>query len=334
MRLVSFLAPDGPARLGLLLGAEPDAPVLDLARARARSGAGQDPGGDAAAAGDMAAFLAQGVPALEGARAVLDRVREGWTNRAERQSLLAGGIVLPRDAVRFLPVVRRPGKVVCVGLNFASHIAEAGAAGQPVPEAPAEPLGFGKVASALAGHGASIVLPRHGRQLDYEVELAFVIGRRCADVAPEAFAEHVAGLTIAVDYSLRDLLFRSGGNPFLAKNFDGFCPLGPALVTLDELGDPDDRELRLWVNGELRQRESMRAALFNCARILSYWSARYTFEPGDVITAGTPAGVGIFSRDPASWLLKPGDVVRAEIDGLGMLETTIVADGRASRAVS
>ena len=227
MRLVSFLAPDGPARLGLLLGAEPDAPVLDLARARARSGAGQDPGGDAAAAGDMAAFLAQGVPALEGARAVLDRVREGWTNRAERQSLLAGGIVLPRDAVRFLPVVRRPGKVVCVGLNFASHIAEARAAGQPVPEAPAEPLGFGKVASALAGHGASIVLPRHGRQLDYEVELAFVIGRRCADVAPEAFAEHVAGLTIAVDYSLRDLLFRSGAILSWPRTSTVSAPWGP-----------------------------------------------------------------------------------------------------------
>jgi len=269
----------------------------------------------------MAVLLAAGADVLADLREAVEAVRRTGGDAP-------GELFLPRSAVRFLPAVHRPGKVVCVGLNFASHIEEARAAGQPMPPKVGEPLGFGKVSTALAGHGASVVFPRHGEQLDYEVELAMVIGRRCSRVPPEAFADCVAGLTIAIDFSLRDVLFRSGGNPFLAKNFDGFCPLGPALVTLDELGDPDDRMLRLWVNDELRQEESMRNALFSCAQILSYWSDRYTFEPGDVITAGTPAGVGIFSKDPARWLLKPGDVVRASIDGLGSLIHAIVADAR------
>lgn len=331
MRLVTY-CPPGQVQpcLGALLHAGDDAPVMDLLRAHAwhvsRSGGttvvfGENATGRALAAGDMAILLAAGADVLADLREIVEAVRRAGET-APRE------LFLQRSQVGFLPVAHRPGKIVCVGLNFASHIEEARAAGQSMPPKVGEPLGFGKVTTALAGHGAPVVFPRHGGQLDYEVELAMVIGRRCSSVPPEAFADCVAGLTIAIDFSLRDVLFRSGGNPFLAKNFDGFCPLGPALVTLDELGDPDDRMLRLWVNDELRQEESMRNALFSCAQILSYWSDRYTFEPGDVITAGTPAGVGIFSKDPNRWLLKPGDVVRASIDGLGSLTHAIVADAR------
>lgn len=330
MRLVTYsLEGQAQARVGALLHAGDDAPLVDLERAHAwharQTGGAAAATGElaarAVAAGDMALLLATGPAVLAHLREVMDAVGRFGHVALE-------GLLVPRAQVRFLPVVHRPGKVVCVGLNFASHIEEARAAGQPMPPQVAEPLGFGKVTSALAGHCEPVTFPRHGQQLDYEVELAMVIGRRCSNVAPEAFADYVAGLTIAIDFSLRDLLFRSGGNPFLAKNFDRFCPLGPALVTLDELGDPDDRVLRLWVNDQLRQQESMRNALFSCAQILSYWSARYTFEPGDVITAGTPAGVAIFSTDPARWLLKPGDVVRASIEGLGSLTHSIVADVR------
>lgn len=317
MRLVTFQAPDEAApRIGALHGSGAAERVLDLASVPVHGAP------IAALLGDMALFLAGGEALMAAARRALDAVSASGGG--------AHGVLHHPDEVVFLPVVHRPGKVLCVGLNFPSHIEEARRAGQLLPKDFKEPLGFGKVSSALAGHRQAIVLPRHGHQLDYEVELAFVIGRRCANASAADFSHYVAGCSIAVDLSLRDLLFRSGGNPFQAKNFDGFCPLGPALVTLDELGDPDERSLRLWVNDELRQEESMRNALFGCADVLAYWSQRFTFEPGDVITCGTPAGVGIFSADPDRWLLKPGDVVRASIDGLGTLVNPIIADNRVS----
>lgn len=316
MRLLSFRLPgEALPRLGALHGSAASERILDLASVPVHGA----PIG--ALHGDMVLFLAGGETLMDQARQALAL--------AQRADAPAACVWHRPEDVAFLPVVPRPGKVLCVGLNFPSHIEEARRAGQPLPPEVAEPLGFGKVGSALTGHGQPIVFPRHGRQLDYEVELAFVIGRSCSNVAAADFARYVAGCSIAVDYSLRDLLFRSGGNPFQAKNFDGFCPLGPTLVTLDELGDPDERRLRLWVNDELRQDESMKNALFGCADVLAYWSQRFSFEPGDVITCGTPAGVGIFSADPARWLLQPGDVVRASIDGLGTLVNPIVADPRA-----
>ena len=316
MRLLSFRLPgDATPRLGAIDGGAATERILDLASVPVHGAP------IAALRGDMALFLAGGDALMAEARQALALAR--------RADAPAACVWHRPEAVEFLPVVSRPGKVLCVGLNFPSHIEEARRAGQLLPPAVTEPLGFSKVASALAGHGQPIVFPRHGRQLDYEVELAFVIGKRCENVAAADFGQYVAGCSIAVDYSLRDLLFRSGGNPFQAKNFDGFCPLGPALVTLDEIGDPDQRCLRLWVNDELRQEESMKNALFGCADVLAYGSQRFSFEPGDVVTCGTPAGVGIFSTDPDRWLLKPGDVVRASIDGLGTLVNPIVADPRA-----
>lgn len=316
MRLLSFQLPgEVQPRLGALHGSAADERILDLASVPVHGAP------IAALRGDMVLFLAGGDALMAEARQALAL--------AQRADALASCVLFRPAEVEFLPVVQRPGKVLCVGLNFPSHIDESRHAGQLLPPDVTEPLGFAKVGSALAGHGKPIVFPRHGRQLDYEVELAFVIGQRCSNVAAADFNEYVAGCCIAVDYSLRDLLFRSGGNPFQAKNFDGFCPLGPTLVTLDEIGRPDERRLRLWVNDELRQDESMENALFGCADVLAYWSQRFSFEPGDVITCGTPAGVGIFSADPERWLLKPGDVVRASIDGLGTLVNPIVADPRA-----
>lgn len=284
-----------------------------------------------AAAGDLALFLQTGDAAMQAARALEQGARQalaaGAATEQDRQGL---NNLFPASAIRYLPAVHRPGKILCVGLNFPSHIEEAKRAGQnfaPITE----PLGFGKTRNALAGHEDAVAFPVHGAKLDYEVELAFVIGKPCRDARAQDFSDYVAGYSTLIDFSLRDLLFASGGNPFLGKNFDGFSPLGPSVMTLDEAADTSDWDLSLSVNGVMRQHEALSNAIFSCADILAYWSARYSLEPGDVITTGTPAGVGIFSADPERDLLRVGDQLQARIGPLEPLTVTITAPGAVSR---
>jgi len=255
----------------------------------------------------------------------VEYVLERASGSAETARLTAGGILHRADAVRYLPPVPRPGKVISVGANYAAHVAEITSAG--VMQRPAHPVAFAKFPSVLVGHDEPILYSRHTTQLDYEIELCLVIGKRCKDVPVERYRDVVAGYAVFNDVSMRDIQFREmkGGLLTMGKNLDTAGPMGPYLVTADEVPDPQDLKLSLRVNGELRQSENTRNMVFSCAEIVAYWS-RLTLEPGDVITTGSPAGVAIFRENPEPYLLKPGDIVEAEIERLGVLRNTVLSE--------
>lgn len=227
------------------------------------------------------------------------------------------GEPLDSGRITLLSPVPRPGKVLGVGRNYGAHAAEGGLARQEQPRM------FAKVASSIIGHGAPIPRPRGIARLDWEVELAAVIGRRMKDVAEANALAHVAGYTILNDVSARELQFdMMPPQTTFAKSMDGFTPIGPVMVTADELGDPQDLGLRCLVNGAVMQEGSTHDMIFSVAYILSYVSRFMTLEPGDIVATGTPAGVGHFRSPPV--YLKPGDTVRMEIDRIGVLENPVV----------
>jgi acylpyruvate hydrolase len=224
------------------------------------------------------------------------------------------GEALPLDDVRLLPPVTDPGKIVCLGLNYRSHAEEAGL------EAPDTPTFFAKYPNALAAPGAEVPLPPYSEKVDYEAEVAFVIGRRCKDV-PEADAvSAIAGYTLLNDLSARDYQFKTPQwGP--GKVFDGSAPCGPALVTPEEAGPPDAIELSLTLNGETMQSASTADLIHSIPAVVAYLSKLMTLEPGDLVSTGTPAGVGSV-RKPRVWL-EPGDEIVVESPQLGRLETQI-----------
>lgn len=291
MRLVTFTATGG-RRLGALRESD----VVDLNRA------------DPTLPPDLVALL-------EGGAAALARAHHGAA-RAEPGSAAVHALA----AVKLLAPIPRPPKIVCVGRNYADHVAEAAQVGLPPMEKPSV---FIKVSSAVVGPGEPIVHPTTTRQLDYEGELAVVIGRRVKGVARDQALDCVAGYTIFNDVSARDLQFSKSGGVSLGKNFDTSAPMGPYLALTDELPDPSRLALRTYVNGDLRQHANTRDLIFDIPAIIAFLAEQLTLEPGDVIATGTPAGVG-FARKPPTWL-KPGDTVRIEIDGLGALENPVVA---------
>jgi 2-keto-4-pentenoate hydratase/2-oxohepta-3-ene-1,7-dioic acid hydratase in catechol pathway len=219
---------------------------------------------------------------------------------------------VPLDEVRLLPPVTRPQKIICIGLNYRAHAEEQGA------EPPATPTFFAKFRNALAAPGATVSLPRWSERVDYEAEVAFVIRDRCKDV-PEADAiEHVAGYTLLNDLSARDYQFKTP-QWMPGKTFDGAAPCGPALVTTDEAGPHDRIEIELTLNGESMQKSSTADLVHSVPALIAYLSKLMTLEPGDLISTGTPAGVGSL-RDPKLWL-KAGDEVVISSPQLGVLET-------------
>jgi acylpyruvate hydrolase len=225
------------------------------------------------------------------------------------------GDPVPLESVALLPPIVDPQKIVCLGLNYRSHAEEAGL------EAPEVPTFFAKWPNALAAPGADVPLPSYSQKVDYEAEVAFVIGRRCRDV-PEADAVNaIAGYTLLNDLSARDYQFKTPQwGP--GKVFDGSAPCGPALVTPDEAGPPDAIELSLTLNGEQMQSASTADLIHSIPAVVAYLSRLMTLEPGDLISTGTPAGVGSV-RQPRVWL-KPGDEVVVESPQLGRLETRLV----------
>jgi 2-keto-4-pentenoate hydratase/2-oxohepta-3-ene-1,7-dioic acid hydratase in catechol pathway len=221
---------------------------------------------------------------------------------------------VPLDEVRLLPPVTRPQKIICIGLNYRAHAEEQGA------EPPATPTFFAKFRNALAAPGATVSLPRWSERVDYEAELAFVIRDRCKDV-PEADAiEHVAGYTLLNDLSARDYQFKTP-QWMPGKTFDGAAPCGPALVTTDEAGPHDRIEIELTLNGESMQKSSTADLVHSVPALIAYLSKLMTLEPGDLISTGTPAGVGSL-RDPKLWL-KAGDEVVVSSPQLGVLDTRL-----------
>jgi 2-keto-4-pentenoate hydratase/2-oxohepta-3-ene-1,7-dioic acid hydratase in catechol pathway len=219
--------------------------------------------------------------------------------------------------VNALPI-DRPGKIVCVGLNYRDHAEEQGT------EIPGAPLLFAKWPNALIGPGEPIVIPRLSTQVDYEAELGVLIGERVRGVSEENALESVRGYICLNDVSARDLQF-SDGQWTRGKSADTFCPVGPRLVPAAEVPDPQALGIRCVLNGEVMQDSTTANMIFTVAEIIAYTSATMTLEPGDLIATGTPAGVGVF-RDPPV-LLKDGDEVTIEIDELGALTNPVQAEG-------
>ncbi|MCS6828419.1 MAG: fumarylacetoacetate hydrolase family protein [Caldilinea sp.] len=226
--------------------------------------------------------------------------------------------LLDETTLRFAPALINPGKIICVGLNYRRHAAESGL---PVPSTP---VLFSKFNNSLAAHREAIPLPSTAHQYDYEVELAVVIGRRTRHVSVDEALGCVFGYCTANDLSARDLQTRTG-QWLLGKTLDKFLPLGPYLITADEVSDPQNLSLKCWVNGELRQNSNTADMIFSVAEIISYISRYFTLEPGDVICTGTPEGV-ILGMAEKVWLCS-GDEVTVEVEGLGRL-TNVMADER------
>ena len=270
---------------------------------------------DPALSGSLAALIAGGPAALASARQVAE----------------SAAAPVPAEAVRLLAPLPRPGKnVFCVGRNYAEHIAE-GARAQNVRIAVTEvPVFFTKPPTAVIGPGAPIpIFPGVSEQIDYEVELAVVIGKAGRDIPRERALDHVFGYTILNDVTARDVQRRHGGQWFKGKGLDGSCPLGPWIVTADEIPDPAALGIRLRVNGELRQDSTTAAMIFDIPTLIASLSEGLTLEPGDIIATGTPSGVG-YAMDPPCFLVD-GDVVACEIDGIGTLENPVRTQTAAGR---
>lgn len=224
---------------------------------------------------------------------------------------------VPVDAVRLLNPLPRPRIVFAIGLNYADHAAESG---QAVPDFP---VVFNKQVNCVTGPFDPIHLPRDGSMLDYEAELAFVVGRRCRHVPEGDGLAYIGGYTVMNDVSVRDWQFRSP-TWTLGKSFDTHGPLGPCIVTSDELGDPHRLPIRAWVNGGLRQDSNTDQLIFDCGRLVEILSTVCTLEPGDIVSTGTPAGVGMGMSPPG--FLEVGDVVRCEVEGIGAIENVVIAE--------
>ena len=225
----------------------------------------------------------------------------------------AGPLVDPAEMALLAPLPR-PGKIICVGLNYHDHCREQGI------DPPAYPILFSKFANAVAHPGQVVVRPRATDRLDLECELGVVIGRRAKSVGREAAMEHVFGYTVVNDVTMRDLQ-REDSQWLRAKGSDGFAPMGPEVVTRDEIADPQRLGVRSSVNGETWQDSSTSEMVFDVATLVAFASRTITLEPGDLIATGTPAGVGHF-RDPPRYL-HDGDVMRCEIDGIGAIENRV-----------
>lgn len=219
---------------------------------------------------------------------------------------------LPLRDVTLVAPVPRPGKIVCIGLNYRDHAAETG---KPVPT---EPVLFAKFANSVVADGATVAIPATTNEVDWEAELGVVIGHRATQIDVSAALDHVAGYTCINDLSARDLQ-RSTSQWTRGKAIDGFLPMGPWLVTRDEVPDPQNLAISCTVNGRAAQQSSTREMVFGVADLVSFLSQTMTLEPGDVIATGTPPGVGMARTPP--WFLQAGDEVVVEIERLGRLTT-------------
>ena len=219
--------------------------------------------------------------------------------------------------MELLAPIRRPPKIICVGLNYRDHAEESNLA---IPEVPTL---FSKYSTAVIGHGHPIVLPKNSTKPDYEAEFAVVIGKGGRHIPQERWREHVFGYTILNDVSARDFQMATT-QWMIGKTFDTFAPMGPAIVTADEIEDPHNLEISLSINDEELQHSNTRNLIFNVPYLIAHLSSVFTLEPGDVISTGTPAGVG-FARKPPRWL-RAGDTVVTKVEGLGELVNPVVAE--------
>jgi acylpyruvate hydrolase len=305
MKLAQFRTQASAAqRLGLLV----DERLIDVA---ALARVVRESGGRAAfwllEAEDTLEIIKRGSEALGEINALVEDARRGGLLKDERAASVP-------DAVEFLPPVN-PGKILAIGRNYVDHAIEGGA------EPPAAPLVFTKLPNSLSAHGAPIALPTISTQVDYEAELAVVIGRRCKRVEEAEALGYVFGYAPINDVSARDLQF-GDGQWVRGKGLDGFAPLGPFVTTRDEIADVHALKIEGRLNGEVMQSSTTGKMIFKVPYLVSYISQGITLEPGDVIATGTPEGVGIFRQPPV--LLKAGDVFEVVIERVGTLRNPVV----------
>jgi len=293
MQLLTYRNQDG-----LHLGVRTERGVVDVAQAGIAAGA------------HAAAIPTTMAEVIAGGPAVLS-VLESLVAAAQADSSLQ----LDESELNIGPCVPTPGKIICIGLNYRRHAEESGM------KVPTAPVLFSKFNNVLAAHGDDVPIPPDTAQMDYEAELALVIGASGRHIAEADALDHVFGYFNANDVSARDLQMLSG-QWLLGKTPDGFLPIGPYLVTSDEIADPHNLRITCTVNGELRQDSSTGDLIFNIPQIISYISRYVTLQPGDIISTGTPEGVAL-GRPDKPWL-RPGDVMTIAIDGLGSLTNRLV----------
>ena len=228
-----------------------------------------------------------------------------------------GGEYLDRSNLTLASPIPRPPKIICIGLNYRDHAEESKL---PIPETPTM---FAKFPTSVTGHRHPIVLPKNSTKPDYEAEFAVVIGRGGRHIAEQDWKKHVFGYTILNDVSARDFQMATS-QWMIGKTFDTFAPIGPAIVTADEIEDPHNLGISLTLSGEVMQNSNTSNLIFKVPQLIAYLSSVFTLEPGDIIATGTPAGVG-FARKPPRWL-KPGDEVMVQIEGIGKLVNPVVAE--------
>ncbi|XP_071793791.1 oxaloacetate tautomerase fahd2, mitochondrial-like [Asterias amurensis] len=289
MRLVQFRKQCGGS---VSVGAEvsKDGDVVDLCE------------GDSKIPGDMKSFLEGGIDVLYAAKQVIS----------------TGQHILKRDTISLLAPINNCDKVICIGMNYREHCIE-----QKFP-IPTEPIFFNKFASTIIASGDDIIYPEVTTALDWEVELVIVIGKGGKNIKESEAMDHVIGYTVAHDVSARDWqMKRNGGQWLIGKTMDTFCPLGPAIVTKDELSDPHNLGIRCRVNGVTMQNSNTNQLIFNTMKTIEFLSRLVTLRAGDIILTGTPSGVGVF-RKPEPVYLKRGDVVECEIDEIGTISNKVV----------
>lgn len=248
---------------------------------------------------------------LNGGAATMDKVKA---------AVAKGDNVVSRDKVTIKAPIENVDKIICIGMNYVDHCTE-----QDLP-VPTEPIIFSKFASAITDPGKEIMLPKLVKELDFEVELAIVVGKEAKNVKEADAMQYVAGYTVAHDVSARDWqLKKNGGQWLVGKTFDTFAPIGPAIVTTDELGDPHKLGIRCRLNGESVQDSNTDQLVFKTEAIIAWCTQFVTLKPGDLIFTGTPPGVGCFRKPEPLWL-KDGDVVDCEIDGIGTITNTVRAE--------
>jgi len=311
MRLLTFRirGVDAPR-----IGARVKRQVLDLAAAAGVAGETPPPS-------RMRDLLAAGKPAMK-------QVRKLWElAQVDRDGF--GAALLDEREIRFLPPVPDADKFLCVGKNYRTHLEEL-RKNDLLTETPQEPTAFVKLNSSLSGHNARVARPEGVTSLDYEPELVFVIGRRALGAKKKDALDHVAGVTILNDLTDRDAQKRevaSGSRFWTGKNIPGFGPLGPEIVTMDEIPDPYDLWMVCSVNGEQRMRVNTRDQIWKLPEILEHFSRHIPIEPGDMFSTGAPGGVAVGKANAADLYLKPGDVVECSIEGIATLRTHIVSPG-------
>lgn len=284
MKLLNFIT-DGVVKLGVLT----EKGILDVSKTGLSL--------------NMEALIASGDEGLSQLQRAIDKVTDAsW--------------FYPQEKITFGPAVTQPEKILCIGLNYISHTDEC------QMELPVFPVVFSKFNNALAAHKENISLPDNAIKIDYEGELVIVIGKTAKNIEKDQALDYVFGYTVGNDFSARDLQFRTA-QWLIGKTCDQFAPLGPVIVTRDQLS-PNQLEIRCTVNGEIRQRGNTKDMIFSCAEIVSYLSQQMTLKPGDVIFTGTPSGVVLGYPENEQIWLKSGDRVLVEIEGIGQLENKLI----------